>query len=506
MSEGEGKASSSPPVDMELRRRGAVDAVVPSSASPRDDVSLYHYYQGLHEVLGHILHALLPQGTNEGEEGKCAVFCRSGTAAYENAVALCGEAVARCFAPMCRPSLVHSEAMLRAMHAIIAKEDPLLAVLLERVGLGPSDHFAVSWLLTWFSHEIESQPALYFAFDLLLATSAGDGDDEGNSMCASDGQEEGSSVGGGDDGGCSAPTSSAPPPRQSADRIIYWCAAILLLFAGHIRREHRRIVRAERSGRMLYDDASSSGPDDDNAEGGNGSDEEEEEDPMLCFGMLFSLLGKLPRSVVATPMAVRAELRRRAVDAYRVKQQHQQRGAHTQENSSSALDEAEDGADGVATPTSPSSPPPRFAPSAPLDCFSVIEVFEVACRLTDSYPLPLVGRLVAVSEHYAFGGRGGGDGGGMEADLAAVHAGAPLSSLPHLLGPAKGFPALAHAAEEKAEVDVEEGGDAEGGGQRLLVRGDMRKAMSATLFGLVVAGYVFSAYTQAIASRGGQPQ
>lgn len=319
----------------------------------------YHYYQGLHEMMGHILYVM-----------------KSGGVDFETAVAACNVAVRRCFAPMCAPSLMHSEAMLRTMHFIIIKENPKLASLLEKVTLGPSSHFAVSWLLTWFSHEIDSQETLYFIFDLLLCmaedTSSTTMSTIGSSPAASQpsglrnrrtteySREKSNKIN---------TSTSSTPHRNSADEIIYWCAALMLLFSDFILAEHQRLLNEEESHQDHFDEGSV--------------------DSSMHFGMLYSIVAKLPHRILGSPMDVRDALLKEGVNRELSKRENKKYiGANSSADDDSEAENNEETASDATLQIVP-------------HYFSVCELFERVCQLRDVYPI--LEPLVVVSERHMTG-------------------------------------------------------------------------------------------------------
>lgn len=115
-----------------------------------------HYYQGLHELLGFVMYVM-----------------QSTAVPTETVSAFCQELLVtrlRCFT---MKKLRHTEALLYAMHSIIAKEDPKLAAALEKCGVGPESHYTVSWVMTWYVHSLKSIPLLSRLLDYFLVEADG---------------------------------------------------------------------------------------------------------------------------------------------------------------------------------------------------------------------------------------------------------------------------------------------------------------------------------------------
>jgi hypothetical protein len=112
----------------------------------------FHYYQGLHEILSVV--TLLTPHTEDVEH--LSAFCRTFVEVK--------------LAPFCSSSLDYSTALLVGMHCIVKKEtgDGLLTNLLEQSGVAPESHYALSWVITWFSHQIEEPALLHSIFEFLL--------------------------------------------------------------------------------------------------------------------------------------------------------------------------------------------------------------------------------------------------------------------------------------------------------------------------------------------------
>ena len=113
------------------------------------------YYQGLHELMGFVMYTLSPY------------------LVAEEVVSVCEALLNTRWRKFSARRLTSSEAMLYAVHAVIAQEDPPLAAALEWCGVGPESHYAVSWVITWYAHSIESVAVLTRLFDYFIADPTG---------------------------------------------------------------------------------------------------------------------------------------------------------------------------------------------------------------------------------------------------------------------------------------------------------------------------------------------
>lgn len=59
---------------------------------------------------------------------------------------------------------------LRLMSSLIEYEDPQLTLFLEKSNVMP--YYALSWILTWFSHDFENYEKVVRLFDLFIASPA----------------------------------------------------------------------------------------------------------------------------------------------------------------------------------------------------------------------------------------------------------------------------------------------------------------------------------------------
>ncbi|KAG5480463.1 hypothetical protein LSCM4_06230 [Leishmania orientalis] len=113
------------------------------------------YYQGLHELMGYMMYMLSPYMERE------------------EVVSVCEKLLVTRWKRFSARQLRNSEAMLYAMHAVIAQEDPPLAAALEWCGVGPESHYAVSWVITWYVHSIDDLQVLARLFDYFMVDEEG---------------------------------------------------------------------------------------------------------------------------------------------------------------------------------------------------------------------------------------------------------------------------------------------------------------------------------------------
>lgn len=109
-----------------------------------------YYYQGLHELMGYVMYVLAP------------------SIGSEMIVSVCEQLLLTRWRSFSEPRLAGSESMLYAMHAIIVEEDTALAVALEECGVGPESHYAVSWVITWYTHCLTNLELLGRLFDFFI--------------------------------------------------------------------------------------------------------------------------------------------------------------------------------------------------------------------------------------------------------------------------------------------------------------------------------------------------
>uniref|UniRef100_A0A383V4E2 Rab-GAP TBC domain-containing protein n=1 Tax=Tetradesmus obliquus TaxID=3088 RepID=A0A383V4E2_TETOB len=105
-----------------------------------------HYYQGLHDVAAVLLLVA-------GELPAFDLLCRLATGHLRDAT---------------RPSLDPVIELLGLMQLIVREADSELASFLEQQGLPP--FYALSWYITWFSHDLSQFGEVCRLFDLFLAT------------------------------------------------------------------------------------------------------------------------------------------------------------------------------------------------------------------------------------------------------------------------------------------------------------------------------------------------
>lgn len=105
-----------------------------------------HYYQGLHDVASVLLLVA-------GEPAAFDMLCQLSTGHLRDAT---------------RSSLDPVIELLGLMGPIVAAADPELASYLAKQGLPP--FYALSWFITWFSHDLADFGEVCRLFDLFLAT------------------------------------------------------------------------------------------------------------------------------------------------------------------------------------------------------------------------------------------------------------------------------------------------------------------------------------------------
>ncbi|KAG8347181.1 putative GTPase activating protein of Rab-like GTPase [Trypanosoma vivax] len=116
-----------------------------------------HYYQGLHELVGFVVY-VVDTSSDNGE------FVDE-----DIAVSVCERLLTVQWRSFSDKRLNQSQSMLYAMHAVVAQEDVQLASELESCGVAPESHYAVAWLITWFSHICNDVSVLGRVFDFLVA-------------------------------------------------------------------------------------------------------------------------------------------------------------------------------------------------------------------------------------------------------------------------------------------------------------------------------------------------
>ncbi|CCW66369.1 unnamed protein product [Phytomonas sp. Hart1] len=114
-----------------------------------------YYYQGLHELIGFVMYVLSPILSSEELVSICEGMLRTRWCTFSE------------------KKLQHSEALLYAMHAVIAEKAPSLAMALEKCGVGPESHYAVSWIITWYVHSLRDLKVLARLFDYFITDEDG---------------------------------------------------------------------------------------------------------------------------------------------------------------------------------------------------------------------------------------------------------------------------------------------------------------------------------------------
>nr|CCC89388.1 putative GTPase activating protein of Rab-like GTPase [Trypanosoma congolense IL3000] len=109
-----------------------------------------YYYQGLHEMVGFIMYVM--------EEWD-----------METIAAVCARLLVQQWHSFSCKELSRSQSMMYAVHAVVAAEDSALATALESCSVGPETHYAMPWLITWYTHVCDDFTALGRLFDFLIA-------------------------------------------------------------------------------------------------------------------------------------------------------------------------------------------------------------------------------------------------------------------------------------------------------------------------------------------------
>ncbi|CAJ16533.1 TBC1 domain family member 20/GTPase, putative [Trypanosoma equiperdum] len=110
-----------------------------------------HYYQGLHEMVGFVMYVM--EGAREAD-----------------IVAVCSRLLVQQWRSFSCKQLERSQSMMYAMHTIVVKEEKILAEELEACSVGPESHYAMPWLITWYTHVCDDVEALSRLFDFLVAS------------------------------------------------------------------------------------------------------------------------------------------------------------------------------------------------------------------------------------------------------------------------------------------------------------------------------------------------
>ncbi|CUG89045.1 GTPase activating protein of Rab-like GTPase, putative, partial [Bodo saltans] len=100
-----------------------------------------HYYQGLHEVVGFVEYTV------------------GAHVPRETLVAMVDQLLSQHFYAFCHQNMKSCEGILHGVHFALKVQCPELAAMLEELQLGPGTHFALPWVITWFTHHLaESHP------------------------------------------------------------------------------------------------------------------------------------------------------------------------------------------------------------------------------------------------------------------------------------------------------------------------------------------------------------
>ncbi|KAL7330115.1 GTPase-activating protein gyp8 [Mucor circinelloides] len=106
------------------------------------------YYQGFHDICTCFLLVLGKKAAIPAAENVALFFIR--------------DAMLDSFEPVSK--------QLRLMSSLIEYEDPQLTLFLEKANIMP--YYALSWILTWFSHDFEAYEKVVRLFDLFISSQA----------------------------------------------------------------------------------------------------------------------------------------------------------------------------------------------------------------------------------------------------------------------------------------------------------------------------------------------
>lgn len=185
-----------------------------------------------------------------------------------------------------------SQALLYAVHAILAAEDGALARALEHSGVAPDTHYAVSWIITWYTHVLTNVHVLTRLWDYFIS--------HGDELA-----------------------------------VVYFTAALVLHARASIMQS---IAQARRTvNKSVYSGPTTSKADgikdnDDDDDGGNGKMEDvcdafgaEESCPVEVMAAVYTELVRLPMRVLETARA--AQLDELCAHATRLRRRHEIRVA-----------------------------------------------------------------------------------------------------------------------------------------------------------------------------------
>ena len=122
-----------------------------------------HYYQGLNDIASVLL---LLEVTVKGCSESEAASQSSNTLSSSCLSALCQNHLH----DFTRSTMEPTIEVLQLLSPLVELMDDELHCHLERIGILEDSFFALSWLITWFTHEIKSAPIAFRLFDLFLSS------------------------------------------------------------------------------------------------------------------------------------------------------------------------------------------------------------------------------------------------------------------------------------------------------------------------------------------------
>jgi hypothetical protein len=153
-----------------------------------------HYYQGMHDVATVLLRiyfdervAHYAESAKPAASDACATAADAGVAAAAAAAVVSGAGAARLedrlastllelvrsrLERFSAPTMLGAVGLLTAMHGVLQRVAPRVAFVLESNGVAPTWTFALSWVITWFAHDVPegSGGVLRCLFDALVRT------------------------------------------------------------------------------------------------------------------------------------------------------------------------------------------------------------------------------------------------------------------------------------------------------------------------------------------------
>jgi hypothetical protein len=169
-------------------RKQLREVILRSLCDPRVEPPM-HYYQGMHDIATVVLNTVRraaqqatkqrrPSATpsrensHQGELDEAADGLEDAAVVERTTHIMSLLMVAKCRRFATR-DLMPTLRLLRAVHGVIRAEALHLADLLEVSGLGPESHYATSWVITWFAHNLsEHEHLLRRIFDCTIASNS----------------------------------------------------------------------------------------------------------------------------------------------------------------------------------------------------------------------------------------------------------------------------------------------------------------------------------------------